>query len=144
MWKSKKVILMALLAIAVLAGSMAGIAFAQDGNGDENQCVDRYGALIDRVCGIYQENTGVSIDPEQLKDAFAKAQGEMAAEALESRLQSMVDQGVITQEQADEYLEWYLAMPDTTLPGLMGRGFGHGFGFHGFGGRMHCGNGPNW
>jgi len=137
MWKSKKVILMALLAIAVLAGSTAGIAFAQDENGDEGQCVDRYGALMERVCGIYQENTGVSLDPEQLKDAFAQARSEIAAEALGSRLQSLVDQETITEEQADEYLEWWQARPDTLLPGSGGRGFG-------FGGRMHCGNGPNW
>jgi hypothetical protein len=139
MWKSKKVIIMALLAIAVLAGSMAGIAFAQDdGNGDESQCVDRYESLMDRVCGIYQENTGVSIDPEQLKDAFAQAQSQIAEEALESHLQSLVDQGTITQEEADEYLEWWQARPDTLPLGPGGRGFGPG----GFGGRMHCG--PEW
>jgi len=139
MWKSKKVILIGLLAIALLAGSTVGIALAQTENGDEIQSVDRYGALMDRVCGIYEDSTGVSIDPEQLKTAFAQARGEMAAEAMESRLQSLVEEGTITQGEADEYLEWWQARPDTVLPGPGGRGFGPG----GFGGGMRCG-GPNW
>ena len=136
MWKSKKVILMGLLAIALLAGSTAGIAFAQTENGDESQCVDRRAELMDRVSEIYEENTGVPLDTEQLKEAFAQARGEMASQAMESRLQSLVDEGTITQEEADEYLEWLEARPDTVLPGLKGRGFGPG----GFGGRMHCGS----
>jgi hypothetical protein len=64
------------------------------------------------VCEIYQENTGVAIDPQQLKDAFVQAQDEMELNALESRLQSLVDQGRITQEEADQYLEWWKSKPD--------------------------------
>ena len=139
MWKSKKVILMTLLAVAVLVGTTVGIAAAQDETVDENPCEARYGALTDKVCEFYELNTGVSLDPEQLKDAFAQARGAMVEEAMTNRLQSMVDEGTITQEEADEYLEWWQAKPDTVMPG----GGERGFGFGGFGGRMHCGPGFN-
>ena len=135
MWKSRKVVLMTLLAIAVLAGTTVGIAAAQDETADENPCQARCEALMDRACEFYEQNTGVSLDPEQLQNAFTQAKGAVMAEAMENRLQSLVEEGMITQGEADEYLEWWQAMPDTVLPGPRGRSLGFG----GFGDRMHCG-----
>ena len=140
MWRSKKAVLMMLLAVALLAGSVAGIAAAQDENATEDKYIDKQGELLDRVCVIYEANTGVAIDAEQLQEAFIQAQDEIAAAAMENRLQALVDEGIITQEQADEYLDWWQARPDTVLPGPNGRGFGHG----GCGGGMHFGQWPKW
>lgn len=112
MRRSKKFIIITVTVAAVLAGCLAGVVFANPENGDNSQPESKYGALLDRVCEIYQENTGVAIDPQQLKDAFVQAQDEMALNALESRLQSLVDQGRITQEEADQYLEWWESKPD--------------------------------
>jgi len=64
------------------------------------------------VCEIYEENTGVTIDPQQLRDAFAQARSETELEVLGSRLQYLVDQGKITQDEADQYLEWWESRPD--------------------------------
>jgi hypothetical protein len=86
----------------------------------------RQEALLDRVCQIYQENTGVAIDPQQLKDAFAQAQKEMQDEALQSWLQKLVNEGKITQDQADQYLQWWQSRPDIELPELGGHGHGGG------------------
>jgi hypothetical protein len=86
----------------------------------------RQEALLDRVCQIYQENTGVAIDPQQLENAFAQAQREMQDEALQSWLQKLVDEGKITQDQADQYLQWWQARPDIELPELGGHGHGGG------------------
>jgi len=114
-------------------GHMAGrpVATADDSaSGTEDQATpfDRYQALLDRVCAIYQDNTGVAIDSEQLKDALEQAQGELQEEALESRLQNLVDEGKMTQEEADSYLEWWQSRPDieAPLPGLGGPGPGGG------------------
>ena len=143
MWKSKKVILVLMLAIAALVGTTTGVALAQTGNGDESQPEARHEAPLDRVCEIYEENTGVAIDPGQLKDAFAQAQSEMRDEALESWLQNLVEQGKILPEEAKEYLNWRQAMPDITLPGPKGHGFrggmmgGRGF-QHGGGSGPYC------
>jgi hypothetical protein len=120
----------------LVGGIAGGVVAAADNTsnntGDQSQPTDRYQALLDRVCAIYEENTGVAIDSEQLKDAFAQAQSEMQDEALKSWLQNLVDEGKITQEEADQYLEWWQARPDVTLPGPRGLGFGGG---------MRCGRG---
>ena len=103
---------------------------------DQTAPSDRYQALLDRACAIYQESTGVAIDSEQLKGALDQAQTELQEEALETRLQNLVDEGKITQEEADQYLEWWQSRPDieAPLPGLGGPGLdggmmqGRGFG----------------
>jgi polyhydroxyalkanoate synthesis regulator phasin len=112
-------------------GHMAGrpIAAADDSVGDtEDQTApsDRYQALLDRACAIYQESTGVAIDSEQLKNALDQAQGELQEEALETRIQKLVDEGKITQEEANQYLEWWQSRPDIELPGLGGHDHGGG------------------
>jgi len=131
-WKNKKVVLLAALAVAMLIGSVAaGVTLAQSGSGNETQANTRYEALLNKVATIYQQNTGVTIDPQQLETAFTQAQTEMQAEALQSRLQNMVTQGTITQAQADQYLQWWQSRPDTPLlelprGGGMMVGRGHG------------------
>ena len=112
MWRRKKFIAI-VLATMLLVGGTVGVVLAVD-NGDEDRSLPeaRPEALLDRVCVIYQENTGNAIDPQQLNDAFAQALSEMRNEALQSRLQNLVDQGKITQEQANQYLEWWESKPD--------------------------------
>ena len=137
MWKTKKGILLLILLVGVLlVGSIAGVvAFAQTGNSSGSQTKTQNDTLLDKVSQIYQKNTGVTLDTQQLKDAFAQAQTEMRDEALQSRLKDLVDQGKITQEQADAYLKWWQAKPDTQLPGGLGPGFG---------GMMERGNDHCW
>jgi polyhydroxyalkanoate synthesis regulator phasin len=123
-------------------GHMVGrpIAATDDsasGTEDQTAPSDPYQALLDRACAIYQESTGMAIDSEQLRDALDQAQGELQEEALETRLQKLVDDGQITQEEGDQYLEWWQSRPDieVPLPGLGGPGHG--------GGMMHArGFGP--
>lgn len=123
------VVVVSVLLIGGIAGGL--IAAADDSSSnteDQSQTADRYQALLDRTCAIYEEQTGVAIDSEQLKDALKQARGEMRDEALESRLQDLVDNGKITQEEADQYLEWWQSRPDVELPlpGLGGHGPGGG------------------
>jgi hypothetical protein len=120
MWKSKKFILVAILAAVMLAGSIGGVVLAAD-NGDDTEPEVKYEAVLDRVLEIYEQNTGVAIDKEVLKDAFTQARSEMRTEALETWLNSLVEEGKIEQSEADAYLEWWLAKPDVSLPGPFGR-----------------------
>jgi type VI protein secretion system component VasK len=132
MWRHKKLILMATLAIVVLGGAIGGVALAQNEDTNQSQTTDRQAALLDKVGSIYEQNTGVALDLDQLKTAFTQAQSEMLTEAEQARLQALVDEKVITQDQADEYLNWLQSRPDVPLGGpggLCERGFGgHGFG----------------
>ncbi len=103
MWRSKKFIVVALLAAVMLAGSIAGVAFAQTGNG---------GTTSDNKTLLARVATILGIDQQKVEDAFAQAQREMCDEALDNYLQKLVDQGKITQEQADQYKSWLQSRPD--------------------------------
>ena len=140
MRRSRKIIMIALLTLVVVGGSIGGVAIAQTENGDDSPPQARYGALLDRACEIYQEDTGVAIDAEKLTDALAQAGKEKMAEARNQFRQRLIDEGKVTQEQLDEYDKWLESMPDVPFPlgprGDFGkRGFGGpGGGFHHWGG----------
>jgi len=106
MWRSKKALLIALLVPAVLVGSIGGVAFAQGGDVDESQPKPLLARVADKL----------GIDQQALEDAFAEAQNEMRTEALENRLQGLVDEEVITQEEAGQYRDWWQSKPDIELP----------------------------
>ena len=86
MKRSKKLILIALLGAVLLVGSIGGVAFAQTENESNNQSEVKKGALLDRVCEIYNENTDPDIDCDALKDALAQAQSEIVR-VIEKRAQ---------------------------------------------------------
>jgi hypothetical protein len=132
MRKRKWFIPIMLLSILLIGGITGGVVAAASDNSsnteDQSQAADRYQALLDRACAIYEEETGVAIDSGQLKEALDQARSEIQNEALESRLQNLVDEGKMTQEEADQYLEWWQSRPDIELPlpGLGGHGHGDG------------------
>jgi len=135
MWRSKKFIAIVVAAVLLIGGLVGGIVAADTGNEDECSPGAQHVAMLDRVCAIYQENTGTPIDPEALQAAFNQANGEMRAEALQSRLQKLVDEDQISQDEADQYLEWWQSKPDVRV----GFGFrGHGM-FGGMCGPPRCG-----
>ena len=112
--------LVGLLTVGVAGGAVLA-------NGDEDGSpITSFAA---RVAGI------LGIDQAQVEDAFKQAKQEMADERLQATLDAQVEAGRITQEQADEYSEWYQSRPDDGIGigprGRFGRqGFfkrGHGF-----------------
>jgi len=122
MSRSKKFIIIGVVGALLLVASIGGVAYAQAGEGEGP------GAMLDKVCEIYQQNTGTTINQQALKDAFAQAREEMRPpalpapqdrpqmdpEAMKDRLQNLVTDGKITQAQADEFTAWLNAKPDTT------------------------------
>ena len=118
-------VLLPLLLIGGIAGGMVALADDSSINtADQVQAAGRHQLLLDRACAIYEEETGVAIDSEQLRAALGRARSEMQDEALENRLQNLVSEGKITQEEADQYLEWWQSRPGIVLPmpGLGGQG----------------------
>ena len=144
MRKRKWFIPVVVVSVLLIGGVTGGVLAADDSSSsteNQGQTANRYQALLDRACAIYEENTGVAVGSEQLKDALDQARSEIQDEALESRLQDLVDEGKITQEEADQYLEWWQSRPDIELPlpGLGGHGHGGGMmwgrGFQAWGGQ---------
>ena len=124
--------LVAVLALAVGVGG--GTALAQE-EGEEGETTIR--GVIARVATI------LGLEEQQVQDAFDQARQEMRDEVLEQqiseRLETLVESGRLTQEQADELREWYAARPDSfwladgSRRGMQG-GWDHG---RSFGGRGH-------
>ena len=127
MKRSRKLLVVGVVAAAVLlAGTIGGVVLAQTGDatgGTGN-------TLLARVATI------LGIDQQTLQDAVTQAGKDMRQEALSNRLKSLVDQGKITQDQADQWKTWLDSKPDmpSGLGGLgQGKFRGHGgFGFRGF------------
>ena len=108
------------LSVVLIGGITGGVMVAADDSSgavdQQSQPADRQQHLLDRACAIYQENTGTAIESEQFRAALNQAQGELQEEALESRLQDLVENGKLTQEEADNYLEWWQSRPDIQVP----------------------------
>ena len=75
----------------------------------------------------------LGLDEDTLATAISEVRQEMRLEALEERLQEAVDEGTITQEEADEILQWMKSRPEA-LDELGGFGLalegGPGMGHH--------------
>jgi hypothetical protein len=106
MWFKKKWVLLALLAaiLILVAGIIGGVAYAQAGNSTSSGNSSK--TLMGRVAAI------LGIDQQTLESAFNQAQKEMRSEELDNRLKSLVDEGKLTQEQADQYKQWWQSRPD--------------------------------
>ena len=115
------------LAVVVLMFGVAGGAALADG--DETNGDSPLNSLVARVASI------LGLEEAVVQDAFDQAATELRDEALQNRLDSLVEGGQLTQEQADEQLEWYQSRPESIDPGIRGIP-GHG----GKGGQM-CGGG---
>ncbi len=101
--KKKWIIISVLIAaVVLLVGVFGTAAYAQTTNSDNNSGK----TLLARVAAI------LGIDQQKLEDAFTQAQKEMQNDALSNRLKSLVDQGKLTQEQADQYQQWWQSRPN--------------------------------
>ena len=111
MWRSKKFIITVVLVTVVLGGIIGGYAVAQAD--DESTLPPEGGtSLLEKVAEIYEKNTGVAISADELKKAFTEAGQAIHDEAQQKFLDRLVEEGVINQEQADEYKAWLDARPD--------------------------------
>ncbi|MFH1651350.1 MAG: hypothetical protein ABID87_04550 [Chloroflexota bacterium] len=98
----KKFIIIGIMLVTIIGGSIGGVAMAQAGTATDSPAK----TLMARVA----EKLG--INQTDLENAFTEARSELQAEALDARLQKQVDEGTITQEQADQYKAWLQARPD--------------------------------
>ena len=148
MKRSKKFVLMTILAAVVLIGGIGGSIALADEEDDVTSRPAAWcdGSVMDRVCEIYEDSTGTAIDRTELEKAFAEARseacpdgwggwqkrGEVDPEAMKTRLQELLDQGKINQEQFYAMQDRMETMPDG-MPAFGFRGHGGMRGYGGFG-----------
>jgi len=102
MSKKVKVLISALLVALLLTVGATATVMAE---GEEDTTPPPEASekgLLERVADI------LGIDEEDLSNAFEQARQEMCKDAFISRLDKAVAEELITQEQADEILEWWL------------------------------------
>ena len=98
--------------LLMLVGTVGGMVYAQTGTTTTDNTTANTPA-IDPANTLYAKvATILNIDQQKLEAAFTQARKEMRDEELTSRIKSMVEQGTITQAQADEYLKWWQSRPD--------------------------------
>lgn len=54
----------------------------------------------------------LGVEESELEDALAQARRAMSNEAVRARMDAMVEKGIISQEEADEYVEWFEDRPE--------------------------------
>lgn len=110
----------------------AGAVMAQEDGTDETPAVQSFASRVAAILGV---------DEAQVQDAMDQAHREMQDETVRNKLDALVEQGRLTQEQADEYYQWYQSRPEGIRGfggpgprfgfGVPGRGHGHGHGMRG-------------
>ena len=115
MSKTLKVLISILVAALLL--TMAGVTMVMAEGEEETTPPSEASAkgFLERVADILE------IDQEDLIDAFKQAKQEMKEEAFINRLNQAVAEGRITQEQADEIMEWWKLKPEVIKPGMVER-----------------------
>ena len=108
---SKKVkVLISVLVVALLL-TAGGVTMVMAEGEEETTPPPEASAkgLLERVADF------LGIDQADLIDAFKQAQQEMREEAFINRLNQAVEEGRITQEQADEIIKWWGLRPDDEI-----------------------------
>ena len=125
----KRKLMISVMMVVMVVGLTGGVVTAQT---NEPDGTSRLQDLASRVAAI------LGIDEQQVQDALDQARTELRDERMQAKLAAMVEQGRLTQEQADEYATWHETRPSFIGPGLGGPKFGHhgrGFGRRGGGHR---------
>jgi hypothetical protein len=116
----KRLLLPVAATMIVISIFTGGVVMAQENGDGETPVIESFASRVAAILGL---------DEAQVQDAMDQARREMQDEALKSKLDSLVEQGRLTQEQADEYWQWYQSRPEG-IRGFGGPGPGFGFGGH--------------
>ena len=90
----------AVAAIVASVAAIGGVAAADGGHGEKRS------ELNARVAEILE------MDEQTVADAFDDAREQSAEEAIQAWLDKLVESSKITQEQSDEFVDWYGERPD--------------------------------
>ena len=108
-----RIIIPIAIAVVVVTAIGFGVAFAQ-GNEKGDSNASRLAAKVAEILGL---------DAAVVDDAIKQAREELRDEAIQKKLNALVEKGQLTQEQADEYLNWIQSKPEG-IPAIGKQSFG--------------------
>ncbi len=103
--------------IAIAMGAVAVISFSvalAQGNGEGDSNASKLAIKVAVILGL---------DTAVVDDAIKQARRELRDEAGQKKLNALVEKGRLTQEQADEYLNWIQSKPEG-IPAIGKQSFG--------------------
>ena len=106
----KLLLIIPALAALLLTGAIAGTAFAQEESSDDSSGVSRFVEILAGKLDISEDELQTAVD--ETKEELSAEREAAREQKLRDKLAAMVEEGTITQEQADEYLDWYLDTPE--------------------------------
>ena len=137
--KKLRIIIPLTIAVVAVAIISFSIALAQGNEGGDSN-VSKLATKVAEILGL---------DTAVVDDAIKQAREELRDEAIQKKLDALVEKGRLTQEQADEYLNWIQSKPEG-IPAIGKRFFGksghhRGWKSHGsvFGSRNHFNGEPS-
>ena len=98
--------IIAIVAVVALSAGITAVVSAESPEGEAGSDTGPGQIFLSKVAGILE------IDEGELADVFKQARQEMRGEALEQRLQRAIEEGRITEEEADQIREWLDSRPE--------------------------------
>jgi hypothetical protein len=108
MWQDKKFIIIASLLVVLIAavGTLGGLALSRQNDNRPDQLQAARMQLLEKAANILQNNNNLT--PEQREQKVDNV--------LDNYLQKLVEEGKITQEEADQFKAWWDSRPN--IPGI--------------------------
>jgi len=106
MRKYMKYGIISIVAIIALGVGITAVVSAESPEGEAGSAGGPRQIFLSKVADI------LGLDEEQLADAFLQAQQEMRDEAQEQRLQTAIEEGLITEQEAEQIREWWNSRPE--------------------------------
>jgi len=106
MRKYMKIGIVAIVAVIALSVGITAVVTAESPQAEVGSDAGLRQVFLSKVAGILE------IDEGELADVFKQARQEMRGEALEQRLQRAIEEGRITEEEADQIREWLDSRPE--------------------------------
>lgn len=105
----------ALLVLVAIFGTTLAVS------ADDDSITPATSSIMERVAELYKNNTGITLDPNQLQAAFDEAHQEMREQSRNTMLERLIENGVITEEEANDLRNWLDEKPDIDFSGLKSR-----------------------
>ncbi|HUU63473.1 MAG TPA: hypothetical protein VMX96_06100 [Dehalococcoidia bacterium] len=98
--------IIAIVAVVALSAGITAVVSAQSPEAEVGSDTGPGQIFLSKVADILES------DEEELADAFKQARQEMCEEMQKQRLQSMLEEGLITAEEAEQIQDWWDSRPE--------------------------------